>query len=210
MNYLQWTQSSLLEPRDTTSPHLSVITDFHNIAYFNCVVNKSPNKTPKMFSRWTTALSTLVAIAAPVNAFVSPGLSPIVTPTFKSSSLNMGPPIDPSAPYTEKVGEGSRKYRRTVYTHDQWVKHRSPDRFLNNLKTLFNSGIYQQVANEIAATVGVATFVCVWNSLVGGYQGLDGAMNDPVIQASWAQVVGLPMTVFTILNSSLGLLLGEL
>jgi hypothetical protein len=40
-------------------------------------------------------------------------------------------------------GEESRKYRRMVYTHDDWVKHRSPDRYWNNLKTTTKSGIYK-------------------------------------------------------------------
>ena len=37
------------------------------------------------------------------------------------SSLYMGPPVDPSAPATDLYGEGSRKFRRTVYTHNEWV-----------------------------------------------------------------------------------------
>jgi hypothetical protein len=40
-------------------------------------------------------------------------------------------------------GEESRKYRRTVYSHDDWVKHRSPDRFWKTLKTTTKSGIYK-------------------------------------------------------------------
>ena len=30
-------------------------------------------------------------------------------------------------------GEESRKFRRTVYSHEDWVKHRSPDRFFKNI-----------------------------------------------------------------------------
>mmetsp|Transcript_26835 Transcript_26835/g.49351 ORF Transcript_26835/g.49351 Transcript_26835/m.49351 type:complete len:162 (-) Transcript_26835:1312-1797(-) len=131
------------------------------------------------------------------------------TQISRSSSLSMGPPSDPSAPLTEQYGEGSRKYRRTVYTHDQWVKHRSPDRFVNNLGTLFQSGIYKQVAREVFFTVSIAASVCVWNVLVGGYQDFSGAMHDPVIQESWAIKVGMPLEPFTILSPSLGLLLGE-
>jgi hypothetical protein len=39
--------------------------------------------------------------------------------------------------------EKSRSYRRTVYTHDDWVKHRSPDRFIKNLVNIPSSGIYK-------------------------------------------------------------------
>ena len=132
------------------------------------------------------------------------------TKTASRSALYMGPPTDPSAPVTELFGEGSRKYRRTVYTHDQWVKHRSSDRFINNLRTLPNSGIYKQVGKEVFLTTSIAISVCVWNALVGGYEDFAGVMHDPVIAESWAVKVGMPMTPFTVLNSSLGLLLGEL
>mmetsp|Transcript_7951 Transcript_7951/g.16843 ORF Transcript_7951/g.16843 Transcript_7951/m.16843 type:complete len:426 (+) Transcript_7951:233-1510(+) len=162
-----------------------------------------------MVSRWTSAVAFLLAIATPGNAFVSQSNSPLVSKpvTSTSSALSMGPPADPSAPITEQYGEGSRKYRRTVYTHDQWVKHRSPDRFLNNIRTLVNSGIYKQVAKEVIATTSVAVFVCGWNALAGGYEGFDGSMHEAVIQGSWVQKVGLPLTPFTVLTPSLGLLL---
>ena len=32
--------------------------------------------------------------------------------------------------------EHSRKYRRTVFMHDEWVRHRSSDRFFRNMKTM--------------------------------------------------------------------------
>jgi len=131
--------------------------------------------------------------------------SVVKTSGTKSSSLKMGPPTDPSAPLSEKVGEGSRKYRRTSYTHAEWVTHRSPDRFLKNLQTLFSSGVYRNIGNEILATCGVATFVWLWNLLAGGYQDLSGVMHDPILKD--VTLLGLPLTPFTILSPSLGLLL---
>ena len=131
------------------------------------------------------------------------------TKTASRSALYMGPPIDPSAPVTELFGEGSRKYRRTVYTHNEWVKHRSSDRFINNLSTLFNSGIYKNIGQEVALVTVMAMFVWGWNLLVGGYQDLAGVMHDPILKENWAMMIGLPLTPFTVLNSSLGLLLGE-
>lgn len=38
-------------------------------------------------------------------------------------------------------GEDSRKYRRTVYSHDDWKKHRSQDRFVYYLAAIFKSGV---------------------------------------------------------------------
>ena len=146
----------------------------------------------------------IAAAVLPGNhAFVAKSHSPLLA-TKPSTQA------DPSAPLTEQFGERSRRYRRTVYTHDQWVKHRSPDRFKSNLSTLFQSGIYKNVGSEVFLTVSVAVSVCVWNALVGGYQDFAGVMHDPVIQEAWAQKVGLPMEAFTLLSSSLGLLLGEL
>ena len=72
----------------------------------------------------------------------------------RQDPLNMASIPEPS--FTEvPYGEDSRKFRRTVYSHDDWVKHRSPDRFWNNLKTTTKSGIYkvsEQSANEASVT----------------------------------------------------------
>ncbi len=81
---------------------------------------------------------------------------------------------------------------------------------MNNLSTLFNSGIYKNVGKEVVATTSVAVFVCAWNMIAGGYQDLAGVTHDPIIQAEWAKVVGLPLQSFTTLSPSLGLLLGKL
>ena len=125
----------------------------------------------------------LLALAPAASAFApaQPAARPAVA-VPSSSALEMGPPKS-DVILSETYGEGSRKYRRTVYTHDQWVKHRSPDRFANNLATLFNSGIYKQIGREVFATTAVAAFVCGWNLLVGGYQDLAGTMHDPILNA---------------------------
>jgi len=162
--------------------------------------------------RWGAAAAAIAAAARmPGSHAFAPksAAKPAVVPSSSSSSsaLSMGPPADPSAPLTEQFGEGSRKYRRTVYTHEQWVKHRSTDRFSNNLSTFLSSGIYKQVGKEVAATVAVAAFVCVWNALVGGYEDFGGAMHGAVIDEGWAIKAGIPMEAFTLLSPSLGLLL---
>ncbi|KAL7536531.1 hypothetical protein ACHAXR_009275 [Thalassiosira sp. AJA248-18] len=160
--------------------------------------------------RWSGAAAAIMAAAAAPSSYalVAKSHSPLLAtkPTTRTS-LFMGPPSDPSAPLTDQYGEGSRKYRRTVYTHDQWVKHRSSDRFVNNLRSLPSSGIYKQISKEVFLTVSIAVSVCVWNALVGGYEDFAGVMHDPVIQESWAQKVGMPMEAFTLLSPSLGLLL---
>eukprot|EP00985_Skeletonema_marinoi_P027052 scaffold21581_cov132-Skeletonema_marinoi.AAC.15 len=166
-----------------------------------------------MLFRCMAAFAVLAAAAPTCEGFSTNPTPLAIKPSTSSqqrtnkSALFMGPPTDPSAPATDLYGEGSRKYRRTVYTHDQWVKHRSPDRFVNNLSTLFNSGIYKNVGKEVVFTTSVAIFVWAWNLLVGGYQDLSGVAHDPIIQGEWAKIVGLPLQAFTTVSPSLGLLL---
>jgi len=169
-----------------------------------------------MLFRCMAAFAVLAAAAPTCEGFSTNPTPLVIKPSTSSqqrtnkSALFMGPPTDPSAPATDLYGEGSRKYRRTVYTHDQWVKHRSPDRFVNNLSTLFNSGIYKNVGKEVVFTTSVAIFVWAWNLLVGGYQDLSGVAHDSIIQGEWAKIVGLPLQAFTTVSPSLGLLLGKI
>ena len=124
-----------------------------------------------------------------------------------STSLEMGPPSTDIA-IQETYGEGSRKYRRTVYTHNEWVKHRSSDRFLRNLSSMVNSGVYKSLAKEVLATAGVASFLVIWNGLTGGYTDLNGVQQEAVI--NFLPALTLPLTPFTLLSPSLGLLLGKI
>ena len=169
-------------------------------------IHWSINYYSKMiYSRFTTAIA-VVAAATHTMAF-----TPSKSNGFQSSttSRNMGPPTDPAAPEVETYGEGSRKYRRTVYTHNEWVKHRSSERFVNNLTTLVYSGIYKNIGKEVLATTSVAIFVWAWNLITNGYEDFSGVMHDPLIASRWATEIGLPLTIFTTLSPSLGLLLGE-
>jgi len=158
-------------------------------------------------------LSTLLLLAlAPLctNAFTQPSVAPGVAKNNKNAavqsytSLQMGPP-KPNIVLQETYGEGSRKYRRTVYTHNEWVKHRSSDRFIRNLSSIFNSGVYKSLGGEVLAVTGVATFLVVWNGLTGGYTDFDGVQHEAVL--SFLPMLTLPLTPFTLLSPSLGLLL---
>jgi hypothetical protein len=114
------------------------------------------------------------------------------------------------APKEISYGEESRKYRRTVFTHDDWVQHRSPDRFIRNIITTPESGIYKNVGREIVWTVGVAVFVFVWNMIVGGYEDFGGVQHDPILSHQYLTTLQLPLTPFTLASPSLGLLLGKI
>ena len=154
-------------------------------------------------------LSTILLLA--LVPFYSSAFAPTATRVkavekLSSTPLEMGPP-NPDILLQETYGEGSRKYRRTVYTHNEWVKHRSSERFLRNLSSMFNSGVYKSIAKEVLATVGIASFLVVWNGLTGGYTDLNGVQHEAVVNFLPALV--LPLTPFTLLSPSLGLLLGK-
>jgi putative membrane protein len=119
------------------------------------------------------------------------------------------PPVIP-APKELSYGEESRRYRRTVYSHDDWVKHRSSDRFIRNILTTASSGIYKNVAREVWASTLIATFICLWNMAAGGYTAFDGVTHEAVIQSIYLPALSLPLTGFTLLSPFLGLLLGKL
>jgi hypothetical protein len=78
----------------------------------------------------------------PRKADSSPTLS-ITSPTI-SITLPVGlRPPKLEKPKNILYGEASRKFRRTVYTHDDWERHRSPDRFIRNLASITTSGVYK-------------------------------------------------------------------
>ena len=84
---------------------------------------------------------------------------------------------EPSDPLTNKVnyGEESRKFRRTVYSADDWVRHRDPDRFFRNLSTIFQSGIVVQLVKEVSAVTAVALIADLWNlGLIDGFTDFAG------------------------------------
>lgn len=103
-----------------------------------------------------------------------------------------------------RYSEESRKLRRTVYTHDDWVKHRSPDRFLNNLQQIPTSGVYRVVSEPLLIATGIASFVCLYNIIVGGYTDFSGVDHAALINLP---KVGLPTAPLTLSSSALGLLL---
>jgi hypothetical protein len=72
---------------------------------------------------------------------------------------------------------------------------------------MFNSGVYKSIAKEVLATVGIASFLVVWNGLTGGYTDLNGVQHEAVI--NFLPALTLPLTPFTLLSPSLGLLLGK-
>lgn len=100
-------------------------------------------------------------------------------------------------------GEQSRKYRRTVFKHDDWVNHRSSSsRVFDNLQSLFFSGVVRQLRPQVTAVSAVALFVLMWNiGLVGNIE------SHKDIIAFDLPVIALPILPFTLSSPALGLLL---
>ena len=70
---------------------------------------------------------------------------------------------------------------------------------------MFNSGVYKSLGREVLSTTAIATFLVVFNALTGGYTDFDGVQHEAIISS--LPQLALPLTPFTLLSPSLGLLL---
>jgi hypothetical protein len=105
--------------------------------------------------------------------------------------------------------ERSRPYRRDVFAYDDWVRHRSTERFTGRLSKLGKSGIVRALSYEVQLLAAVATFICVFNALcVTGYDDFSNIHHDPLIQMG-LPVLSLPSMFFTLSSPALSLLLGN-
>lgn len=154
---------------------------------------------------------TLVALAiGGANAFAPQSPRTFLAPKASALYANTqtSPPTVTTADERSSYAEVSRSYRRTVFTHDDWVRHRSSDRFLRNLGNYFNSGVYKNIIREVGVATGIATFVVLTNLLVGEYTDLEGVKQAGLLAGNGIGKLGLPLTPFTLASPSLGLLLG--
>lgn len=70
-----------------------------------------------------------------------------------------------------------------------------------------SSGVYKSLAREVTATTSIATFVVLYNCLVGGYTDFSGGSHPALISSSLLPMLTLPLAPFTLSSPSLGLLL---
>jgi putative membrane protein len=102
-------------------------------------------------------------------------------------------------------GEKSRLYRRDVFTSADWIRTRRPDRFVDNLLTIFSSGLIRQVSFELSVLAALSALVVFYNDLfVEGWVDFAGHKYAPIVNLPAMQ---LPMLPFTLSTASLGLLL---
>ena len=163
-------------------------------------------KTPKVFASAVVLLCCDLLPSA--NGFVPPShwKAPSVQPPVKTSTV-LPNSILGDAIARSRDNEESRKYRRTVYTFEDWPKHRSPDRFWTSLRTFFVSRINRGLLKNVFIFMCISTFVVAWNCLAAGYKDLSGFSHPAVVP--WLPVLSIPMTAFSLTSTSVGLLLGE-
>ena len=107
--------------------------------------------------------------------------------------------------FGQEYQEATRPYRRTVFVHDDWKAHRSPERFQKSIKSLPTSGILRARYQEVAGTAAIATATVLWNILASGYTDFDGVKEAALIEH--LPTAAIPISLFTLTSPSLGLLL---
>jgi len=164
-----------------------------------------------MALRVTTLLLLLTWLTL-TNAFIVPSSSPssLRIPSTELNIVISGQDDGNTQVKVKKLtyGEESRVYRRTVYTSDDWVRHRDPDRFFRNLISLLDSGIVVQLFKEVSAVMLIAFFAVLWNAVaVDGFDDFDGARHESLLHLPRYLLLSLPSGPFNLTSSVLGLML---
>ena len=103
--------------------------------------------------------------------------------------------------------ERHRKDRRTVFMHEDWVRHRSSERFLRNMRSIFESSISISLQKELTFVTMAAVFVTVFNMVFVTYLDFDGARHVGPLIGLPHQTMALPALPFSISLPALSLLL---
>ena len=101
--------------------------------------------------------------------------------------------------------ETTRQYRRSVYMHGEWVKHRSTEQWLNGITSVFESGVLRARYQEVQVTTAFAAFLVAWNVVAGGYMDFELVKQPPLIEH--LPVLQAPLSLFQLTAPTLGLLL---
>lgn len=108
--------------------------------------------------------------------------------------------------WLQSYGEKSRKYRRSYFTADDWVRSRRSDRLVDNIKTTLVSGLIRQLDFELPFMLFSAMFIDMWNTfLVAGYDDFYGVHHPPF--ATGFPLIVLPTIPLTLATTALGLML---
>jgi len=164
-------------------------------------------------------IATTIAVAlSPTTSPLNPVLRSVPhtfrSPAVRATALEDDACVDEVCVTTNEpadkltYSEDSRKFRRTVYMHDEWVKHRSTDRFAKNVADLFKSGVVRALYAELIFTTSAALFVVLANCILVGYTDLSGVAHPAVVEGWFApKGLTLPALPFSIALPALSLLL---
>jgi putative membrane protein len=165
----------------------------------------------KHFSFATGAALVAVLCLSPtqIDAFTPNGLRSVSVVGPQRETALMSTPTEKDLERFQSYGEASRKFRRSYFTHSDWLKARRDDRFVYNLNTILTSGIARQLAKEIGIIAGISAFIVVWNCLlVAGFDDFSGVHHNPIFNAAdLIPLLKLPSDPFTLSSPALGLLL---
>jgi ion channel-forming bestrophin family protein len=157
--------------------------------------------------RWMLVVFLLMTIVARLQAFSISSRTP--------TGVRTRSPLQLSTTNEEPTtfGERSRPFRRDVFGYDNWVQHRSPDRFIGNLLDILKSGVFRELLPSCLWTSSVATFILLYNCLlVQGYDDFSGVHHDALLAGTFLSLplMKMPMDFFNLCTPSLALLLGTL
>jgi predicted membrane chloride channel (bestrophin family) len=108
----------------------------------------------------------------------------------------------------EAYSEISRPYRRSVFFHENWITHRSSNRYMKEMQGFFDSGVLRSLSTEITFVTMCATFVVAINMLISGYDDFSMVHHDaPLPMPFIGKELSLPALPFTIAMPALSLLL---
>ena len=139
---------------------------------------------------------------------ITPSASSTARTTSTTLNAQGDPPSEEDLERFTSQGEASRKFRRSYFTHSDWLKARADDRFLNNFSTIMKSLILRQLTREIVLVGGIATVICFYNVIfVDGLDGFFGAHYTGLLKSFDAPLLKLPSEPFKWSSSSLSLLL---
>ncbi|KAK9811994.1 hypothetical protein WJX73_006952 [Symbiochloris irregularis] len=93
--------------------------------------------------------------------------------------------------------EESRRYRRTVFTFDDWAAHRSASRYGRHLKDVFTSRIVRGLATPLLSVMTVASVITVYHLL----------KDINIVPAEWPSLTLTPGEPFSQTSFALSLLL---
>jgi predicted membrane chloride channel (bestrophin family) len=104
--------------------------------------------------------------------------------------------------------EASRRYRRTVFTNEDWLQHRSSTRLFGNLSGTFTSGVVRSLVTEVAAVATIGALACAWNGAIEGFEDFGDVLHAPLLpNVHDVFLARLPALPFTLASPALGLLL---